>query len=63
MNKLSASLIDDAIDVAVERLAVSSAIKELYPNQRVMLHKFCDGNNILYTGELYTFMVEGVVIE
>ena len=63
MDKFSKSVIDDAIDAAVNRLAASSAITELYPQQRIMLHKFCEGNNILYKGELHTFIIEGVVIE
>ena len=52
MDKLSTSQIDSLIDNVVAKLNPNSGIKEVYPSQRSLLHEFCRGNNIIYTGIL-----------
>ena len=43
---------DRSIDNVVRRLATGSenGIRELYPSQRKILHDFCEGQDIFYTG-------------
>ena len=58
MNQIEARIIDNAIDRITTKLASVSNIKELYPNQRKMLHNFCAGKNIIYTGKVPAFIYE-----
>ena len=49
MDTLTERVIDDAIAAVMRRLSTSSNIRELYPNQHMMLHKFLERKDILYT--------------
>ena len=50
LSHLAESTIDSAIDRVVAKLSACSKIKALYPNQRMILHQFCRGRHIIYTG-------------
>jgi hypothetical protein len=52
MDKVPESEIDKSIDLVIMRLLPSSGVHNLYPNQRKMLHNFCKGENIFYTGKI-----------
>ena len=43
--------IDKCIDTVLCRLNPEAGIKELYPSQRKILHKFCKGVDIILTGK------------
>ena len=58
MNDLSSTDIDHGIDRIVSNLARFSGIQALYPNQRQMLHEFCKGRDIFYTGDIYVQLRE-----
>ena len=51
MNQLPKPVIDNAIDRIVARLP--SEINDLYPSQRMILHQFCLGKNMIYTGNYF----------
>ena len=51
MDQVPESEIDKSIDRVIMRLLPSSGVHNLYPSQRKMLHNFCKGENIFYTGK------------
>ena len=53
MEYLSKSQIDESINHIVSRLSTNSGIQDLFPNQRRLLHEFCKGQNIIYTGTIH----------
>jgi hypothetical protein len=60
MELISSSSIDRSIDRIVSRLA-PSGIRELYPNQRKLLHEFCLGKDIFYTGKDETSTILDII--
>ena len=50
MDQVTESEIDKSIDQVILKLLSSSGVRDLYPSQRKMLHNFCKGDNIFYTG-------------
>ena len=56
MFKLSSEEVDLGITELELKLSASSGISTLYPNQRQLLHEFCKGQSIFYTGNLYILL-------
>jgi hypothetical protein len=50
MEKISDLNVDLSINRVLAMLSPSSGISDLYPNQRKMLHYFCQGQDIFLTG-------------
>ena len=50
MEQLSEAMIDEAINHLITKLNPSAGIKDVYPNQRRLLHEFFRGQDIFYTG-------------
>ena len=50
MEKISDLDVDQGINRVLTMLSPSSGISDLYPNQRKMLHLFCQGQDIFLTG-------------
>ena len=50
MNNLSSEEVDLGITGLELKLAARSDIAKLYPGQRQLLHEFCKGKDIFYTG-------------
>ena len=58
MDNLCWDDIELGIDRVVEKLSPDSGVHDLYPNQRLMLHQFCNGQDIFYTGKNLTQSVK-----
>ena len=56
MNAIAMADVDRSIDRVVGGLVNvegESVIQKLYPNQRRLLHEFCQGRDIFYTGNIW----------